>query len=75
MTALFERKPGPGATAAEIRRAHAHRLLDEIRAGVSQATKAEVAAALRITGDSLPLTRERHGLASATAGTQEQLMT
>lgn len=62
MIALFERRTSASATQAEVKRAHAHRLLDDLVAGNSGASDEEIAAALRTTGDARPVVREMHGL-------------
>lgn len=74
MPALFARMPRAWDNKREVERAHAHRLLDQVAKGLSQAGESEITRALWITGDMVPVVSSTQGLADV-AQPQGALMT
>ena len=72
---LFARETRACDTAAEIKRAHAHRLLDTLVSGHEAACDAEIFRALWVTGDARPLAPHFKGLADLDKAQRKQAMT
>lgn len=72
---LFARESRPCDTAAEVQRAHAHRLLDGARLGLQACNDAEIARALWVTGDARPVGPNHKGLADLDKARRQKTMT